>query len=168
MAITRNAIRIPQEWVNLNELASVSFGDSFIIQNLGPPGDLISIAISDSAPEPDFYGVALNQLNPMAFVDNPDKSVWVRFYRFDSMDSYPQITGLIQVIPPQGSIYVGLGGAIASGQGSGSTGQIESNPMMNEIRSSVSALFKQLKLLNYRIEEAFETRIKLEDIEHED
>lgn len=154
MRETDNFIPIGQNWVNLNSLASISSGKSVYIQNIGIPGDLISIAISKTEPQEPFFGVALNQLNPMVFVEDPVFDVWVKFYRFDSLDNYPNIKSRIQVFTTDNALKFSFGGNSST----------DNNSVVQSVLNSINDVSLQLRLMNARIEEAFETRIKQEDV----
>lgn len=168
MAETKDQYRISQTWTNLNDLTSTAIGTDLILQNIGYPGDNISVAITSDQPSDDFRGILLNQINPMTLVSGYNRPVWVRYYRFDNVDKYPQRTGFLQVQLASNPIVP----FIATKHPNESEDFVPLSEetfviAANRLFYAMSGIQEQLKLLNHRIEEGFQTRINLEDVKHE-
>ena len=157
MPDTVDAYDIGQDWVNINELILLPVGESLLLQNVGIPGDVISLALSDAQPDKEFIGVALDQLNPMQVVESATKPLWARFYRFDNLEPYPSRKGLLQIQP--------LNEAITPFFKSSTAGDDITNLILqNNLVRAINAVEFQLKLLNARFEENFETGITEVDL----
>jgi hypothetical protein len=84
-------------WTSLNNESGVAVGDAMIVQNIGMPGDIISLATSSTAPSVDFKGVALDQIKEFLQVTAGESEVWARFYRVDPNENVYSRIGLVQV-----------------------------------------------------------------------
>ena len=152
----QDALEIPQEWINLNLLSGHAVGTSLVLQNISSPGDLFSLFIGLRKPDDAFCGVALDQVKNIATVDEPGFSVWVRYYRLDGAIPYPAKVGRLQVQEK--------GKGITIGNTVDKSSIIDYTPVLSVIINTLKDNAIELKLLNARIEEAFQTNIKQGDL----
>lgn len=158
MTQTTPAVQVPQAWTKLTDLAPIALGESVILQNIGRPADIVSIALSVAQPADDFAGVAINQITPKYRVQSPKFPIWVRYYRFDNLEKYPARTCSLQV---QRADDDAIRDDLAYEAGLGTNEVVKS---LSGVERAVYALLCEFKLLNARFEDAYETGVQERDI----
>jgi hypothetical protein len=159
--------KIDNEWTALSVLTGVKTGDPAIIQNIGRAGDLIEVIISAQKPLDSDRGLSFGQITPLYKIEGNIYEAWLRYIRYDLNGTItPKDARTCLVSIQSGDQIIENDGASSAGKSLAITQGLD--PVLSSIVDSNNFIADQLKLLNARIEEAFETRINLEDVTHED
>lgn len=94
---TVNAIEIPPVWTNLNTLTGIAVGSKMYLQNVGRPGDIISLWQGETEPSATDRGWSVDQIKDYYVVPPDGPTVWVKYYRMDPNEDLFSKTALLQV-----------------------------------------------------------------------
>jgi hypothetical protein len=162
---TNNTYPIGRDWVNLNNLTGIKIGETMYLQNLGRSGDLIEIAISAQIPLDGFRGIAIPQMAPWYRAQSDKGAVWVRLIQYDLTGTITPSQSKTCLLSVQENLDISeLRGSISGGSSGGLDADSLIVSSLLDIKESLNAVNDNLKLLNARAEEAWETRIILEDV----
>jgi len=159
--------KLDNNWVALSSLSGIPIGSPAIVQNIGRAGDLVEVIIKPQKPLDSERGLSFGQITPLYRIEGNIAEAWLRYIRYD----------LNGTITPQDLrtclVSIQSGECITEDNGRLNESQIALlneglNPVLSSLTDSNEMIANQIRLLNARIEEAFETRIELEDITHAD
>lgn len=74
---------IGRDWVSISSLTGLAIGSELLLQNMGRPGSIIELILSDSEPLEADRGNGLQQLDDIYRVSGQKSDVWVRHIRYD-------------------------------------------------------------------------------------
>jgi len=94
---TTNAIEIPPVWTNLNTLTGIAVGTAMYLQNVGRPGDIVSVWQGDTEPAISDRGWSIDQIKEYYAIPPDGLDVWVKYYRADINEDLFSKTALLQV-----------------------------------------------------------------------
>lgn len=175
---TVESYQISGDWTDLNAISGIDIGQQLTLHNAGRAGDIIEVAVSAIEPSVSFRGIAIKALEPQYRVSPQSVSVWARYIRYDLNGTITPTAQHKCLLSVQAISDIEEVGAIPS-----SLLTTNDEDMLLKISvgnlpdiaflmaSQLSSLLEaqqetvsQLKLLNARIEEAFETNITEDDV----
>lgn len=157
---------LTNKWTALSILTGIDIGKPVIIQNIGRAGDLVEVILSPREPLESERGLSFGQITPLYRIEGQTTQAWIRYIRYDlngTITPKDSRTCLISVMPAD-FITENNGGFSSSSIGAL---KMSFDYQLSKLIDQSSESIKQLKLMNERIEEAFETRIFIGDIEDE-
>lgn len=175
---TENDYPISSSWVDINELSGIAIGQQMALHNAGRAGDIIEVAVSELEPISTFRGIAIKALTPMFLVSPQDLPLWVRYIRYD-------LTGTITPLPVRTCLLNvqsiadiqeigGIPSALLTSNDKDMLLKVSIGNLSDVayvLASQLSSLVEsqentvlQLRLLNAKTEEAFETQITQDDV----
>jgi len=174
---TADSYQISGDWTDLNALSGIDIGQQITLHNAGRAGDIIEVAVSAIEPSVSLRGVAIKALEPQYRIGPQEVAIWARYIRYDlngTITPQPQHKCLLNVqsisdIEEVGSIPSSLlttndkDMLLKISVGNLSDIAFLMASQLSSLLEVQQETLSQLKLLNARIEEAFETNITEDD-----
>lgn len=169
---------ISGEWVNVNTLSSIAIGQQITLHNAGRAGDIIEVAVSELEPSTSFRGVPIKSLTPQFRVAPQIFPIWVRYIRYDlngTITPEPQRKCLLNVQSIADIQEIGgIPSTLLTSNDKDMLLKVSIGNLSDVayvLASQLSSIVEyqenialQLRLLNAKTEEAFETQITQDDV----